>query len=239
MVALDRPPGAGGHGALHHQGVLAARRHLGDDRLDPREVGVARVGGRRVDAAEQEPRGLQDLGDLGREVEAVAVALDQLGQAGLVDRDLAAAERVDLLGVDVDRVDLVAQLGEAGRGDETHPAHSDYAYRFSLGHFAPWCFPSAPGRERLHGLGHGDHLLLGERCRSACWRPSRRPPWSSSRRPGAGCPRRRAGTRGRRPCGSRSGSRGSARGPISCPSRRSTRGRRSSTASRGRACTSG
>ena len=89
-------------------------RELGDDRLDPGEVGVARVGRRRVDAAEEEPGGVHHLADLRREMEALAVSLEQLGQAGLVDRHLAAAERVDLGRVDVDRVDLVAELGEAG-----------------------------------------------------------------------------------------------------------------------------
>ena len=56
---------------------------------------------------------------------------DQLGQAGLVDRHLAARERLDLLLDDVARVDLVAQLGEAGGGDEADPADADDADRFS------------------------------------------------------------------------------------------------------------
>jgi hypothetical protein len=51
-----------------------------------------------------------------------------------VDRHLAAAERLDLLGEDVARVDLVTELGEAGRGDEAHPADSDHAYRFAFRH---------------------------------------------------------------------------------------------------------
>ena len=43
-------------------------------------------------------------------------------------------ERLDLLGHDVARPDLVAELGEAGGRDEADPADADDAYRFLLGH---------------------------------------------------------------------------------------------------------
>ena len=60
--------------------------------------------------------------------------VEQLREARLVDRHLAAAERVDLLLEDVARVDLVAELGEAGRRDQPDPADPDYAYRLALAH---------------------------------------------------------------------------------------------------------
>ena len=59
--------------------------------------------------------------------------LTALGQAGLVDRDLAALEAGDLVGVDVDAPDLAAELGEAGRGDQADVAGADHGDRFAAG----------------------------------------------------------------------------------------------------------
>ena len=72
---------------------------------------------------------VQQLVHVGREGEALDVLLEQLGQAGLVDGQLAAAEHVDLLLDDVADHDLVAELGEAGGGHQTDPADSDHADR--------------------------------------------------------------------------------------------------------------
>src|SRR6185312_883562 len=71
-------------------------------------------------------------GDVRREVQAIAVLGHQVGQARLVDRDLAALQALDLGGVDVDAPHLVAELGEAGRGDEADVAGADDAYGFAL-----------------------------------------------------------------------------------------------------------
>ena len=131
-AALDRAAGAHRHGALHDERVVGRVAQLVDHALDAREVGVARVGRRRVDAAEQQPGVLEHLAHVGREVQPLGVLLHQLGQAGLVDRHLAARERLDLLGHDVARPDLVAELGEAGGRDEADPAHADDADRLSL-----------------------------------------------------------------------------------------------------------
>ncbi len=49
-----------------------------------------------------------------------------------MDRRLAARERLDLLRQDVARDHAVAELGEAGGGDEPDPADPDHAYRLSL-----------------------------------------------------------------------------------------------------------
>ena len=66
-----------------------------------------------------------------REVQALAVARDHLGEPRLVDRHLAAAQRRDLVLVDVDAVDLAAEFGEARRRDEPDVARADHADRFA------------------------------------------------------------------------------------------------------------
>ena len=55
------------------------------------------------------------------------VAPDQLLEARLVDRHLAAPQRRDLAGVDVDADDVVAALGEAGAGHQTDVPGADDA----------------------------------------------------------------------------------------------------------------
>src|SRR6185369_13684595 len=52
------------------------------------------------------------------------------------DRDLPALEALDLGFVDVDAVDVAAQLGEARRGDEADVAGADDANGFTLCHEA-------------------------------------------------------------------------------------------------------
>ena len=75
---------------------------------------------------------LEQLRHLGGEGDPLGVAAQQLLQARLVDRHLAPGERLDLLGDDVAGDHRVAQLGEAGRGDQADPADSDHADRLSL-----------------------------------------------------------------------------------------------------------
>ena len=48
------------------------------------------------------------------------------GQPGLVDRNLALFEPVDLILVDVDAGDVVAAVGEAGAGDQADVAGADH-----------------------------------------------------------------------------------------------------------------
>ena len=60
--------------------------------------------------------------EVGREVQPVAVALDQLREPRLPDRDPALLEALDLGLVDVDAPDVVAELGEAGGGDQADVA---------------------------------------------------------------------------------------------------------------------
>ncbi len=54
------------------------------------------------------------------------VARDHGVEAGLVDRDAAGVEQVDLAAVDVEAQDVVADLGETGAGDQTDVARSDH-----------------------------------------------------------------------------------------------------------------
>jgi hypothetical protein len=98
--------GADRHRRLHDERVAVGRRHRVDDARDRGEVGVAGVGRRRADGDEQQPRVLERVGDVRREVQALAVLRDQLREAGLVDRDLARLQALDLVGVDVDAVDV-------------------------------------------------------------------------------------------------------------------------------------
>jgi hypothetical protein len=152
-VAPDRPAGSHRHGALHDQRLALRLADLLDRPLDRREIGVSGVGGRRLDADEEQTRAVEQLAHLGGEGEPLAVALDQLRQAGLVDRHLAAAERLDLLRDDLAEHDPMAELGEAGRGDQPDPAGPDYPDRFPLAHarifsaewIARWAAPRYPG----------------------------------------------------------------------------------------------
>jgi len=103
-----------------------------DDRVDGREVSVAGVGRRRADGHEQQARVLERVGDVRREVQALGVLGDQLGKPRLVDRDLALAQAGDLGLVDVDAVDVGAELREARGSDEPHVAGPDHADRFTV-----------------------------------------------------------------------------------------------------------
>src|SRR5439155_27333143 len=74
-----------------------------------------------------------------RERHPLGVAGQKLGEPGLMERNLAAGERVDLLGDHVAGHHAMAELGEAGGGDEADPADSDHPYGRSVGHLALWC----------------------------------------------------------------------------------------------------
>ena len=111
--------------------MTVGRRHRVDDRVHRRQVGVAGVGGRRADRDEQQPRVLERRRELGGEVQALAVASDRLGQAGLVDRDLAALQLRDLVGVDVDAPDVAAELGKARGRDQADVSGADHRDRFA------------------------------------------------------------------------------------------------------------
>ena len=100
---------------------LLERRQLVDHAPDRGQVCVARVGRRRADADEEHGR-VDHVVELEREGQALAVALQQLLEARLVERHAARLQRLDPLRHDVADHDLVAELCEAGARDETDPA---------------------------------------------------------------------------------------------------------------------
>ena len=51
---------------------------------------------------------------------------DQRVEPGLEDRDLAAAQGCDLAGILVDAGDLVAEIGKAGAGHQSHIARANH-----------------------------------------------------------------------------------------------------------------
>ena len=87
--------------------------------------------------------------------------------------DLAARERLDLLGEDVARDDPVAELGEAGGGDQADPADPDHADRLSVSLIA------SPSPSSASGLGiitlrrarDPDHLVVGQGLQQAVGDP--------------------------------------------------------------------
>ncbi len=60
-----------------------------------------------------------------RQPAGVDVGLDQFAQAGLMDGHAAAVEGGDLGGVDVEAADAVAQVRQAGAGDQADVAGAD------------------------------------------------------------------------------------------------------------------
>ncbi|MGX1006448.1 hypothetical protein AB7M69_000805 [Bradyrhizobium japonicum] len=73
--------------------------------------------------------GVRDrLRQIGGEVEPLGLHIgrDQLVEAGLVDRNLAAMKRRDLLLVLVDAGDVVTEIRKAGSGHQSHIARSDH-----------------------------------------------------------------------------------------------------------------
>ena len=123
----QRCAGAAGHRRLHHERVVFGGGDRVDDRVHGREVGVAGVRRRRADGDEQQTRVLERVAQVGREVQPLGVARQQLLEARLVDRHLAATQALDLLGVDVDAPDVAAELGEAGGGDQADVAGADHS----------------------------------------------------------------------------------------------------------------
>ena len=106
-----------------------------------------------------------------REVHPLAVLGDQLLEAGLVDRDLALLEALDLVGVDVDAVDLAAELREARRGDEADVAGADDADGFALLHMkrerlaehaALRCAEAQASADLRDAASEREHLLVAQ-----------------------------------------------------------------------------
>jgi hypothetical protein len=88
---------------------------------------------RRADRDEHRLGACDGRGKIGGEGQtpAARVALDQPVEPGLEDRHLAALQRLDLAGVLVDAGHVVAEVGEAGAGDQAHIARADHRYAHS------------------------------------------------------------------------------------------------------------
>jgi len=158
--ALRDQLGHGVHGAEIGATVAARRRAHGD------EDGV-RVGhGAAHVLGEGEPAG-------------VGVALDQLGQAGLEDGDLAALQGLDLGRVHVCAHDLLAGLGEAGAADQTDVSRTDHAELHGFTVLCEGCYP--PYRPPATGAFVTDEAPFASF--EAC------APWSSPPAEGLGSPR--------------------------------------------------
>ena len=112
--------GADRNGALHRDDdALLDVGQLVDHCPHGRQVGVARVGRRGPHRDVDEFGAVHGLDDVRRERDPFAVSLEQLVEARLVDRHLAAAQRIDLLGNHVADDHAVPELREAGAGHQT------------------------------------------------------------------------------------------------------------------------
>src|SRR6266567_6562708 len=116
----DLVPSQRGHRRLvdHDQWSIHRVGDRGGSRLDVRQVGLSPLALRRADRDDRELGAWYRVRVRGRERKpaGASVALHQLAQAGLVEGNLPAAEERDLLLVDVDDVDVVAEVGQAGGG---------------------------------------------------------------------------------------------------------------------------
>ena len=131
QVAADRLAGPGRDRALHDQHVVAALRQLLDHGADPREVGVAGVGRRRVDADEEQP-GRPSSSDMSVvKVRRSALRRTRSARPGSWIVTSPRASESTFSWRMSRAIDRVAELGEAGGGHQAHPADSDHPYRLA------------------------------------------------------------------------------------------------------------
>jgi hypothetical protein len=126
-----RRRGADRHRALVDDDAVAVHgaADLPRRRQDVLDVGRAVLAWRRADGDELDAAVPRRLGGVGREAQPPGggIADDELRETGLVDRDPALAESRDLLRVDVEADDVVAEVGEARAGDQADVAGADDA----------------------------------------------------------------------------------------------------------------
>ena len=121
--------GSDGHRALDDDRLVAGQI-LGDlaaDGPDPVEVGAAVLALGGADGDEDQVGVDHAVSQAGGELEPAVtrVPVDQLGQAGLVDRDLTRLEHLDLGGDLIDADHVVAAFGQAGAGHQAYIPRSD------------------------------------------------------------------------------------------------------------------
>ena len=144
--AFDLVAGADRHGRFgdHDRRARQQRRDLAHRLKDEAQIGMTVAAARRRTDGDHHRIGLGDAGRLGGEFEPALpdVGFHKLGEAGLEDRNLAAIERRDPRRLLVDAGDMMAEIGEAGPGNETDIAGADHGYAHeclrSLLEFYPW-----------------------------------------------------------------------------------------------------
>jgi hypothetical protein len=110
---------------LHHQLVVVeVLRHRFRHVEDGAGIGAPVATRRRAHGDEHHRRPRERFADVGGEGEPALghVALHQLRQPRLEERDLQVLRAGDARGIAVDAHHLMAEVGEAGSGDETHVA---------------------------------------------------------------------------------------------------------------------
>ena len=126
MISATRSPVPDGHRALGHDDLVAVHglRHLAGHGVDEAQVGGAVALRRSADGEKDHERLLHALLQIGGEAQpALAEVLsDQFLEPGLVDRDLASLQVIDLGRVAVDAGHIDTEFGEARGRDEADVA---------------------------------------------------------------------------------------------------------------------
>ena len=89
------------------------------------EIRLPRLADRRADGDEDEVGVGHPFAERGGDRDAVAVAREGLGQAGLLDRHVAADQLVAAGWIGLDEGDLVTDVGEVDAGDQPDVAGAD------------------------------------------------------------------------------------------------------------------
>ena len=129
--ALDFVAGADRHGRFgdDHGEARQRRGDLARGGVDVAQIGVAIAAPRRRADRDEHRIGLGDRrGKIGGKIQppGLDVGGDQRIEAGLENRDFAAAQAGDLVAVLVHAGDLVAEIRKAGAGHQPHIARADH-----------------------------------------------------------------------------------------------------------------
>ena len=123
--------GADGNRALHDDDrALLELGQLVEHPPDRGEVCIAGMRRRGRHGDEGDARSVEDVRDVERVANALAVCGQELGEPRLEDRHAPGLELGDPLRHDVANDDLVAEVGEASCGHEADPASADDAEWF-------------------------------------------------------------------------------------------------------------
>ena len=105
---------------------------------------------------------LHRLGQVGREVQPLALGREDLLESGLVDRHLAAAQQLDAFRVDVHAPHVVPELGETGGRHQADVADADDGEGLALGGHGQWPIEPQRRRDREHlAVRQPEHERVG------------------------------------------------------------------------------